>query len=468
MDVHLEPQSQLLSRIQYVITTESQFSLLVGKPGVGKSFVTSMLVESLVTTLVIELPCPEKFNFEQFERELICQLATDELSDMRCSMATAIQSAIDYYRQPLLILIDNADHLSQEFVGALWNSFNEILTRLRPPRDKLNILLVGNDEWAKAVVEQLQGVNRGGVTTFELSYLSNDQAADFLSSIHPDWSAQKIEGYVSSLAKKPLTPQRLIFAETPTVISSAVSWKMPLILLSILLLSVVLALFFADIGVTNGPETREPVPSMVSIAPAKQQRLTSDSFKPDSSGPDSLVPDNSVPDALVRVESIARQQQSLPATAAPTPVIPENNPKSQSGQSAPLISEMELNDAGNDASKQTQHPGSMSNVMTERQKLLMIPESHFSLMLGGYSQAQVIGQILNKIDDKTDLYAYKTIRNDKDWFVLLYGDFADKASAQRVLEQPPAKLAFSSPWIKSFRVIHAEITAVAATMDNNN
>ena len=142
MDVQLDPQIKLLSRLQYIINTGSQFCVLNGGPGVGKSFVANLLIEQLNHSYLVNIKCRKKFNPDDFQRDLICQLATDDLSELNQPLTLALSHASQYYKTPILILIDNADYMSQSVVNSLLGSFNEFI------RDhsnyQLNILLVGD------------------------------------------------------------------------------------------------------------------------------------------------------------------------------------------------------------------------------------------------------------------------------------------------------------------------------------
>lgn len=467
MDVQLEPQSQLLSRIQYVIDSESQFSFLSGESGVGKSFLTTMLVADLTNILVIELNCRKKSTPESLKQDLICQLATDDLSDINQSMTQAIEDAISYYGQSVLVVIDNAHYMPQTFVSALWHSFNEILAAQPTPQYKLNILLVGAKKWAKPVAERLREIDADLVTDFELSYLSTQQAIDFVTSIHPDWSDQKIENYIAKLNSKSLTPQRLIFTEQPIAEGSNLKRFIPAFIISFLLIVIAVGWFYLSNGATSETEQAIQLPPKIIVlspesiaSPDKQQQPILTEVMPEK--------ENSAEQSMDRQPSLSVTSpitdEETVALAAPGGENAADVTKATDA-SSPADTVVEETSAGQ-VSELTE--GDAMVYLFDEKMLLEMDESHVSLMLGGYSHQSVLERTMAKISDKTDLYVYKTTRNDSDWFVLLYGDFTDRAAAQQALTGASSNLALFSPWKKSFRLIHAEITAVAATMDNNN
>ena len=97
-----------------------------------------------------------------------------------------------------------------------------------------------------------------------------------------------------------------------------------------------------------------------------------------------------------------------------------------------------------------------------RDFLLLTPESHFSLMLGGFSSLETTRQVVQQLTDREELMIYRTQRNGSPWYVLLYGDFSDRAAAERQLAEMPVAFDQFSPWIKSFSLIRQELLADSA------
>jgi len=52
---------------------------------------------------------------------------------------------------------------------------------------------------------------------------------------------------------------------------------------------------------------------------------------------------------------------------------------------------------------------------------------------------------------------FHTRHDTRDWYTVVYGVYPDKESAKRAIERLPAELKSSSPWIRSFASIHAEL-----------
>jgi septal ring-binding cell division protein DamX len=483
MDVQLEPQSQLLSRIQYVIGNESQFSFLSGEPGVGKSFIVSSLVETLTNTLVIKLSCREKFESEPFKQELICQLATDDLSEISQSLTLAIQEAINYYGQSILIVIDNAHHMPRAFVSSLWGSFCEALSA-DLSQANVNILLVGHRTWAKPIVNRLLEIRQALVSDFELAYLTSAQARDFITAIHPDWSDQKVINNLAQLDPEQLTPKALIFFEPKSIKSSKKPW--------VALLAITLTLSGVGVGwwvLNDAPSLiTEPtsMPQAPSVAVLTEMALVGEqaneseqdvaisapvvSAEPNESvtSPESSQMMTEQADSPMAEEPLAEEsliEESLIEEPIIEDIVDEVVRSAESELEIPQQPELEFVLA--DSPVNLIPVVARTEFLFDEESLLSVPRSHVSLMLGGYSTKSVLDSVLVKIKDHTKLAVYKTTRLDKDWFVLLYGDFATSWSARQALASKDTVLAGFSPWIKSFKVINAEISAAAVTVDNN-
>jgi len=81
-----------------------------------------------------------------------------------------------------------------------------------------------------------------------------------------------------------------------------------------------------------------------------------------------------------------------------------------------------------------------------------VPE-HFTLQLAGaHSRDKIVQYIQDGIWDQRVGYI-STRRNSKDWFVVVYGDFADTATATRAKQQLMRQSKKSKIWIRSFASI---------------
>jgi DamX protein len=84
--------------------------------------------------------------------------------------------------------------------------------------------------------------------------------------------------------------------------------------------------------------------------------------------------------------------------------------------------------------------------------------SNYTLQLLGARQVESVRQFLLKYAELGGKAIYFHTRHDQqDWYTVVYGVYADKEAAKRAIDRLPAELKLSSPWVRSFASIHAEL-----------
>lgn len=78
-------------------------------------------------------------------------------------------------------------------------------------------------------------------------------------------------------------------------------------------------------------------------------------------------------------------------------------------------------------------------------------ENHFTLQLLSTHQKSTLPNYLKKFALKNDAAIFKSKRNNKEWFTLVYGQYPTKSAAQNAAKQLPKGVA--KPWIRSFASI---------------
>ncbi len=86
--------------------------------------------------------------------------------------------------------------------------------------------------------------------------------------------------------------------------------------------------------------------------------------------------------------------------------------------------------------------------------------SEFSVQLLGGSDKQILRQQiieLSRLIDINQIFAFRTLANDKPYITILYGKFATLQSAQKAINELPAKLKSNRPYLRTTKGIKAEI-----------
>jgi len=84
---------------------------------------------------------------------------------------------------------------------------------------------------------------------------------------------------------------------------------------------------------------------------------------------------------------------------------------------------------------------------------------HYTVQLVGASTEAAVRAHLRGYDVSGDIALIATRRDGKPWFVLFWGDFAERAAAERAVAALPAPLKRVAPWIRPYADVHADLSA---------
>lgn len=79
---------------------------------------------------------------------------------------------------------------------------------------------------------------------------------------------------------------------------------------------------------------------------------------------------------------------------------------------------------------------------------------HFTLQLFGTYQADSARHFIQQHKLSGKAVMFKTLREGRDWYVLVYGSYTDRSKAKQAIRGLPKSLASSSPWVRSFASVH--------------
>lgn len=83
--------------------------------------------------------------------------------------------------------------------------------------------------------------------------------------------------------------------------------------------------------------------------------------------------------------------------------------------------------------------------------------TRYTIQLAGASDEAAIEAVMSGISLPGELAVVQTLRNNQQWYTLIYGQFADKAAAQDTVAQLPAPLQAAGPWVRSFGELQEEV-----------
>ena len=83
---------------------------------------------------------------------------------------------------------------------------------------------------------------------------------------------------------------------------------------------------------------------------------------------------------------------------------------------------------------------------------------HYTLQLIGVSTKQAAEKYLLKNTQLKNLMYMQSKRHHENWYVVVYGDYADKAAAIDAAKQPAITSLRVTPWVRTFSSLQADIS----------
>ncbi|MDX1812321.1 MAG: SPOR domain-containing protein, partial [Gammaproteobacteria bacterium] len=110
----------------------------------------------------------------------------------------------------------------------------------------------------------------------------------------------------------------------------------------------------------------------------------------------------------------------------------------------------------------TSKTGSSETEVTRREEWIMRQRySHYTLQLVANEKIEVINQFINRHKLKNSIALYKTVQNEKPWYVLIYGIYSNQQLAESGINLLPADLQLVKPSIRKFEDIQNDIRKVS-------
>lgn len=84
------------------------------------------------------------------------------------------------------------------------------------------------------------------------------------------------------------------------------------------------------------------------------------------------------------------------------------------------------------------------------------PAHHYTLQLSSAATPDGLYQSARR-HKLSNYLVYETIRNDRQWYVLVYGDYPDLSSAKSALHSLPSAFYSNKPWVRSLKQVQREL-----------
>ncbi len=99
-----------------------------------------------------------------------------------------------------------------------------------------------------------------------------------------------------------------------------------------------------------------------------------------------------------------------------------------------------------------------NDAFTPASSLLAINESKFTLQLTGMSSTKSLQEFISTHQlPRENVYLYKTLRNKKPWYVVIYGQFESRNIANNAAKNLPGTLSNMGTWAKNYASVHQDL-----------
>ncbi len=139
------------------------------------------------------------------------------------------------------------------------------------------------------------------------------------------------------------------------------------------------------------------------------------------------------------------------AVIAKAPIV--DAPKAQTAQ----VAKVEVNQVKETA--KAQKVSSKKSLSDEENYLLSVDKHHYTLQLLGASKESSINEFIKKHSIEGKAHAFRTKRQGKDWYVVVYGNYSSAHEAKTAAHAMPSSLknANVQPWVRELNAVHQDI-----------
>lgn len=365
-----------------------------------------------------------------------------------------------------VLFVDDADKLDP----SLFKLITSIAAIYISGQPVLRIALIGRE--IPAILKQLvaQGNSREHITVTEVPAFNEEQTGIYiqhrLAAMDFDQQSQftpsvveKIfkqsrgqPSHINALAHSKITqPESTAHSEALqlTKKNSAANNHFVLKLIALALaISVVVSLFFFRSDKSLTPNPPEPI---------AQKEKTLAIPAPQVEPKEEPVPAKIIPEPPQQTNEAAKEIKTEETSTSPivtteAPARPEAKPEPiQDSVTTP--SEASANTKENGTAVNKASIVAPKNDTKNEEWIKTRPATHFTLQLIALGSAEAAQKYIKDNNIEQQAAFFKTSKNNKIYYAVVFGDFASRQAAQNSIRQLPASLSKIKPWIRSYASI---------------
>lgn len=477
-----DSQQAVLDQLHNHAAFSDQLILLCGPQGAGKSAILEVFLEQASDYANLAyMPQPDRMRSDAIRRQLLRQLVKLDKYAADDSLTEALQRNMQPGRQHLIIVIDDAMSLPAEILTEL----NELTAsrHLFNPEHRVSVILAGGLEWAKRVRKGIALGDQEAPATIEVGPFSKREQSWFakrlLQALPRPVDEQKVrevltlqEGYPGEIqaalqalvAPAPRKRHQPDVNKATDSASTVAPWwsfahnKVISIIAVAALCSLAITLYLHRDALFNQKPVAETPTQPAVVVPEPTDSAVSEP------APAAEEPADS-PETPVGAVAMGYSEALQKLNRASQTATPGNNIRFALVKPLRQLEEQATPDE--DATEsEIIAPLNPWLARYDNARLWQAEPDQSVLQVAAYSSTERVEQFIADFPDESELAVYHTLREGRDWYVILLGPFADGNSARAYLAQSPPALQNLQPWVKSMEAVQRELATVLAADSN--
>lgn len=211
-------------------------------------------------------------------------------------------------------------------------------------------------------------------------------------------------------------------------------------------LSVTLALLLYRLTGNNGPPAPSPVATTRPTAPQSGKTSAPAVKTPDTPPVTTTLPRNPNDSVVIPASYTAENHE-----AAILPGRPQSNETESAGGSGEASESRIVNSPEESATAAASPVPAAGNIVENPNSeswLASQPDEYLMIQLAGTWNLESLLAFSRRLHVDKTLVFHRSLRNNQEWFVLLYGPFPDYAAAQQGILELPPDVQSNNPWIR--------------------
>lgn len=448
-------QQQLLARLLHLSRLDTDFILLTGPQGAGKSHLANQLVEQSTLMLPVVLDAKALDSHTRFRDALLSHWFPNAIFDAEDSLADSMARLLPASLHKRLLVVDNGPWLTDILLQELVHLYSALPVAIRP-----FMLLLGTPEWAAEVRRQLDDVMLAALLEVEVPPLTQAdkqdlwQALKFQPSLDASQNIQYPGEVIDTMEPQMNTQGYRQLLEQKSV--KVLATVLIVVLLLIVIVSLVGGPDKSDAELTrplNQEQTMLPPPvPQVATTSAANSDASADAGStvvqtwPSETLPDTPVitasdtqtPDDSDKERVVIEDDVVTRLMQRESQSQQAPQVQPQAPAARAATSKPAVEQPAATASG----------GTVDSLMQKSSQ-------RYTLQLMAGRNKAVLESLIAE-HNLSPAWVYPRNINGQPWFVLVQGDYLSAGQARSAISGLASELQAAKPWPKPFSQVQKE------------